>query len=478
MDEMNAPNAILTRRGIEIKIDDITQDMIKTIKSKFIIRYKNEISNYYEQIKLFVKLKDVILFPRFAKSLLVKHNIISDVKNTIPNFKKIEMNYIGKSNDNQLLVVNHIMKYYYNDIRAENGDAGLTLEAEPGSGKTYLAMDLIGRLKQRTIIIVPNTYLLKQWEKLLIKYFPKSRVGVYYGKEKRIGDITVYIINSLLTADKKNYKDVGFVIFDESHMYCTEKFKAAYNKIQSTYMLGLSATPSNKKHNIDFISHYNIGLLLSASSINDYVNSNDNYESAVSLIYYNGPPDHTQIRVNEGNGMISIPKMLADLVTDDYRNVLIINELRALAEQKLNIFVFSDRRSHLEELYEVYNRIIKDDIATVEIPELNIILYGSSSDETIKEAKKRSKIIFTTYAYSSTGVSITRMSAIILATPRKSNSKQIIGRIFRYADGVKRRIIDIVDNRSIFKYQLNGRMPTYYELNSEIEKKNIDFDQQ
>ena len=46
-------------------------------------------------------------------------------------------------------------------------------------------MDLISKINQKTLIIVPNTYLLKQWVELLTQYFPENTIGEYYGKTKR-----------------------------------------------------------------------------------------------------------------------------------------------------------------------------------------------------------------------------------------------------------------------------------------------------
>ena len=41
-------------------------------------------------------------------------------------------------------------------------------------------MDIIGRISQKALIIVPNTYLLKQWVELLTQYFPDNTIGEYF----------------------------------------------------------------------------------------------------------------------------------------------------------------------------------------------------------------------------------------------------------------------------------------------------------
>ena len=406
------------------------------------------------------------------------------------------------------------------------------------SGKTFCAMNIINRLQYKTLIIVPNTYLLNQWIQLLTKFFPNNKIGQYYGKKKEDGDIIVAIINSLVNDEfifdevelpyqkcmnekcknkaKYNFEDIelpgycnkhklksmmiikskkiiksyydffkefGFIILDESHIYCTDSFKVIYNRFQSAYMLGLSATPDERNTKCDIISHLNIGKVLKADEIEGYKKDDVKFNATVKLIKYNAPDEYINTHINETTKMICVPKIIEDIVNDEFRNKLIIYQLIELFHLKLNIFVFSERRSHLEHLYELFNNIIGEDTKdNISIPELNInnniVLYGNSSDDDIVTAKTNSNIIFTTYAYSSTGVSINRMTALLLTTPRRSKAIQIIGRIFRLDENLNhlhRHIIDIIDNKSVLKNQVYERMKAYKDRECIIEKKEINY---
>ena len=374
-------------------------------------------------------------------------------------------------------------------------------------GKTFLAMDLISKINQKTLIIVPNTYLLKQWVELLTKYFPNNTIGEYYGKTKKNGDIIVSIINSLVNETfelkdfynkkiKYNYnyeeffKQFGFIILDESHIYCTDIFKVIYNRFQSSYMLGLSATPNERTNKCDLISHAHIGEVLDAHTLPNFIHNDIKFTADLHLIKYNAPDEYVKIHINPTTNMICVPQMIEDIINDEYRNKLILNELLKLFESKLNIFVFSERRNHLEYLYNQFNYILEEKYndennnSYLSIPELNInnnlVLYGGSSDDDIEKAKNKSNIIFTTYSYSSTGVSIDKMNAVILSTPRRSKAKQIIGRIFRLNkenSHIKRIIIDIIDNKNVLKNQLYSRMDAYKERECNIYKKNINYNE-
>lgn len=504
-------SGILTYRGLEVKMSELlkkyNRDGLKKIQNKFIIKYKSPIgSNYISKILYFIH-DDMIIFPRFLGFKLLKLNIINKIINTIKEGEYIQMNYSGNSNQNQKNIIKYIMENIYTKTFLDQGKCGLTLKVLAGFGKSFIAMDLISKINQKTLIIVPNTYLLKQWVELLTKYFPNNIIGEYYGKVKKNGDIIVSIINSLVNdmfilkdfynkkviytyTYEKFFKQFGFIILDESHIYCTDIFKVIYHRFQSSYMLGLSATPDERKNKCDLISHANIGDILDAHTLPDFIHSDIKFTADLYLIKYNAPDEYIKMHINPTTNMICVPQIIEDLITDPYRNKLILNELLQLFELKLNIFVFSERRSHLEYLYNQFNYLLEEKYADencnfyLSVPELeinnNLVLYGGSSDDDIEKAKNKSNIIFTTYSYSSTGISIDKMNAVILSTPRKSKAKQIIGRIFRLNkenSHIKRIIIDIIDNKHILKNQLYSRMEAYKERECIIYKKNINYNE-
>lgn len=540
-------NGIITYQGLELKKDDIVEkyqiEGYKKLLKKFIIRYKSPIGTFYIEKKNYVVKDNTLLLPRFASEDLLNCKIINNITNSISDGNNINFLYTGEPTYNQQIVIDHIFNNIYTESNKLKGLCGLTLNAQAGSGKTFLAMNIINKLNLKTLIIVPNTYLLNQWVELLSKFFPNNKIGQYYGKKKEDGDIIIAIINSLVNDEYifdevmfnnicdnskcnniakynfedecnplyctkhkcknmikiknkkiiKNYieffKEFGFVILDESHIYCTDSFKIVYNRFQSSYMLGLSATPNERNNKCDIISHLNIGKVLKADEIEGYKKDNTKFNATVTLLKYNGPDEYVNTHINETTKMICVPKIIEDIVNDPYRNQLIIDQLLELFYLKLNIFVFSERRSHLEHLYELFNETIKkkkdidyDIESNLSVPELNInnniVLYGNSSDDDIDTAKNNSNIIFTTYAYSSTGISINRMTALILTTPRRSKSVQIIGRIFRLNDinnDEERIIIDIIDNKSVLKNQLYERMKAYKERDCIIQKKEINY---
>jgi len=553
MSKLNTLTGTITYRGLEINKKDIVNKYemsgLKKILKKFIIRFKSPIGTFYIEKKnyQYIKNEDMFLFPRFATEDLLKCKILTSVVNTIEDGKKVNFHYTGSPTYNQTIIIDYIFKNIYTEENKQSGVCGITLNMLAGGGKTFCAMNILAKLHVKTLIIVPNTYLLTQWFDLLTTFFPNNKIGQYYGKKKEDGDIVVSIINSLVNDEfifdgvdtlcinnnkgincvtkakynfedeelplycnkhklksmvKKNknkviynyrdyFKEFGLVILDESHTYCTDAFKVVYTRFQSTYMLGLSATPDERTNKCDIISHLNIGKVLKADEIEGYKKDNVKFDATVTIVKYNAPDEYVTTHINESTNMVCVPKIIEDIINDEYRNKLIIDQLLELFHLKLNIFVFSERRSHLEHLHELFNDMIQNNYDdsyeelqknNISIPELNInnniVLYGNSTEDDVNTAKQNSNIIFTTFQYSSTGVSINRMTGLILASPRRSKSVQIIGRIFRLDDEknhIHRHIIDIVDNKSVLKNQLYERKKAYKDRDCNIQKKEINY---
>lgn len=472
---------ILNKKGYSIELNDNNKNYFGLLLKKFfILKYMSPVTKIRTSINNYFSDKKIIYLPRFkTKELFDKGILKGEIIIDIPEGDKVTFEYKGISNKNQLLVIDHIFKNIFNEDTANKGLSGVILKMQAGSGKTYLAMDMIGRLSTKTLIIVPTTYLLEQWEELLTKLFPNTKIGKFYGKEKSDGDIVIGIVNSVATKDIIN-DNFGLCVLDECHMYSSKTFKKIYNKVNYKYMLGLSATPDIREDKFDVISYSNIGPVLDVESIEGYNKLNNNFNSSVECIFYDGPNEYTETIINDKTGMVDTISIITNLIQDHKRNLLIIQSIIKLIDKQSNVFVFSDRRNHLEALYNLLTEKNNIEDIVVSIPELNIgnsqILYGGSSKDDINNAKTKSSVIFTTYKYSSTGVSINRLTGLILTTPRKSNMIQIINRIFRQDDQYRnehRYIIDIIDNKTVLKNQHRERLKAYIERGCKVSHSKI-----
>lgn len=472
---------ILSTRGVKVELEN-NEDLKKIkmiLKKYFVINYKDPITKFRKSINLYENINKIIYLPR--------HRVLefADYIYNINDVEKIKMRCLVNLNSNQRVVENYILCNYFTDEKINKGLNNFILKAQAGSGKTYIALSLIKHISRKTLIIVPNTYLLEQWLELLIKFYPDNKTTTYYGKKKDMsGDIVVAIVNSISKCDLEFIENYSFgaVFLDEVHMYNTTSFKCMYTRINFKFMIGLSATPELRKDGFDKLACYQIGEILDTNEIKGYQKADNKFTSTVHLVYYNGPDNLTETIINEKNGMVDTISMITNIINDEYRNKLIIKSIIKLSKLKHNIFIFSDRRIHLENLFDMLKNTIADNDMfadfTISMPESSLILYGGSSKDDINTAKTSSSIIFTSYQYSSTGVSIDRLDALILATPRRSNMTQIVNRIFRLNEIYKeneRYIIDIIDNSTVLKNQVSDRKKAYVERECEFKKSIVNY---
>ncbi len=464
--------------GIKVFFKNKTEikKMNALLKKYFVYKYKDPVTNLHSKINVYNVINNIVYLPKNKFFELYDKGIFEgEYTDKLQDTNIINFNCLVKLNKNQKCVYNYIKN---------NNKTNYILHAGAGTGKTFLAMKLITYYKRKTLIIVPNTYLLEQWQTLLLENFKdessekSENITLFYGKEKNLtGNIVIAIVNSV---SKKNIvNDFGLVILDEVHMYNTNSFKVIYTKINFKNMIGLSGTPLLRKNGFDKMAIDYIGEIINVNNIEGYVAADNKFNSTVHLLYYNGKEEYTNTIINEKTGMIDTISMITNIISDPDRNNLIVSQIIKLTNLKHNIFIFSDRRCHLEELYNKILFLQKsttlDKKLNIQIPELNksIILFGGSSKDDINTASNTSTIIFTTYQYSSTGVSIDRLDALILATPRRSNMEQIINRIFRLNEKYKhkhRYIIDIIDNATVLKNQLRERKKAYIERGCIFEK--------
>lgn len=467
----------LTRSGViaeyQTLVDKIGNDGIRKIKKIFTIITigHNNTRKTITAVKIIkaVKANDTIstklLLPRFGGFML-----FNDIENRLQRGTDIKLNPNMKLTPNQSQTLKYLKQNIYTLANVEKGTSSTILQMDPGYGKTYLSFGVINEIKKKTMIIVPNTYLLRQWVDTLDIAFPDSKIGQYYGLKKIDGDIIVAIVNSALKYP--DYTEFGLIIYDEVHMYCSKKSSAIFSKAQAACCLGLTATPEDRIDKFDPVAQWSLGNVIYADKLPGWNSGNVNFSTNVTRVIYGGHKDYTRI-LESATGIVSVPLMINQLQEDPHRNRLIVAYAIKLYKTGKNVFVFSDRREHLHMLA---NLLIEQKIH-FDAPELETIkkLMGGSTNDDIENAKNVGRIIMTTYQYSGTGVSINKMNSLILATPRRSNMKQILGRIYRLTSDqtIVRQIIDIVDNKICLKSQYYSRKKAYINLQATMSDKKI-----
>ena len=471
---------ILHSGGIEIdafflKKMDLHHKLINyfTIKIKTMTGYYVSVQNHIFDAK-----NQTYIFPRIGFiDYMNKHFMnYKFINNILPGDKPdSEFKWTGSFKGNQLVISKHIMEKYFTDLNVKNGTAGVILNLQAGQGKTFLAAGLVEKIQKKTLVVCHNRTIMFQWIEVLKMSYPDNKIDTFYGENKGSGDILVGIVNSLVKQPTTFFNQFGYVILDEVHEYCCKTRKKIYQLAQSSYMLGLSATPDERIDGLDKINLWQCGPILDAKTVSGYTEDDIPFTGAVSMIKYKGHPDFTEIILNKKLDVVSNPQMISQLCEDFYRIYLIVKLTYELRKSFMNIFIFADRRNYLEKICDALNKF---KLYNVEFLDTNAArLVGGASSEEIKDVETNSNIILTTYQFMGTGKSIPKMDAIILATPRKSKSRQYINRIFRLGSdySINRKIIDIVDWSTPMKSQWYKRKLYYDEMKYPINIIDIDY---
>lgn len=487
-------SAILTERGAVILVKELIEytnvnTVYKIYNSlEFRVRlpvlgkrFVNKTAYFYKIIKPpdGGQLQKKILISRFCIFDLLKNNLIKSIDNKIPHGDLINpKKYNLKLYDNQKIVVDYLMKNIYNDEKKKLGLSSCTLKMKTGSGKTYVAIELIKRIGRKTLIILPSSIVLKQWIQIVEKMMPDLKIGQYYTRKKMDGDIVLMVVDSVLSKEfkfgkkqiipsYKYFKKFGFVVYDEIHKYASPCRREIFWKTAFRCALGMSASIGRRHDKMDIVYLKHVGPVVDAAQIEGYNAKNIKFNGKIRVIRYYGPEEHTKPVLNPSNGYVCTSSTVATcLAKDPYRNQLIVNEAKKLHENGKYIYIFSESRDHLKTLHTL---LVKNGINpnTPELDDENIkTIMGGATDDELAKARNQARIILVTYGYGDTGVSIDRFDSIILASPRKSFMDQKLGRITRQGGdlGSQREVIDIVDQNMSLSSQ-------YYERKKEYKRR-------
>jgi superfamily II DNA or RNA helicase len=347
--------------------------------------------------------------------------------------------------DHQQQCFDWLVLNIYNEQNLINHVASCVFVMDTGFGKSYIALKLISHFHKRTLIVVPNTSNVTDWEA-----YAQDGLGIELGyycmKRKEIKDITIMTIHAATdTKYKLDDQEVGWahvfnmfdlIIIDEIHDCCTEIREELFWRSSNKICIGLTATPNERKDRMDIIAQKHIGKIVDAKQIIGSEFFKTNWHCDVNVIKYRcALKDYKQIHKNS-NGQMDFLKTNKMIAEDPTRRSMAIDILCGLTNRY--VYVFGE---YVESLECLYNDLIK----RVD-PDIVMMFTGKTDDDEKLRCKLDTvRIILVTYSYGQQGKSIDRMDTLMLYQPRKSKIRQLIGRIFRGNPSELRLIYDLVD---------------------------------
>lgn len=415
-----------------------------------------------------------------------------------------DLQFIGKPYEYQKAIVDQFF---------EAGSNGLIC-VPCGRGKTFMAIWTAMRIGRKFMIVVDKEFLMNQWKGELEALVPGICVGILQEDKCQVGEETVYgkaktlaelkqacrekslkvggnredLVNRLKEADpdfkeiesktvsydctiamiqtlvqrdflSDIFKKFGFTIFDECHHLGASNFSRALLKVQTKYMLGLSATPI-RDDGLTKVFEWFLGKPVYWEKTREP----DPHVVVQCIQFTTDDANYNEVPVDY-KGEPVLARLLTKVVECEERNEKIAEILRTLAEDpRRKILVLSERISHLNCIEE----LLKDS-------GLIMSYYIGGMKEEIREAGARdSRILLASYAMASEAMNIKTLNTVILASPRKK-VEQSTGRILRVQKDqreVNPIIVDIVDSHGMYQGQWRKRASYYKKCAYRIQYEN------
>ena len=189
-------------------------------------------------------------------------------------------------------------------------------------------------------------------------------------------DVAICVVNTFRGKELAFLRDNGFglVIFDEAHEYYTKMNSNALWLAQGAeFVLGLSATPLERKDGLDtFVTHF-LGKPVLQESIPGFDVEQGAFPGAVTKITYECDIEYADHEAHE-SGTPCNASTLSLVLSDPDRMILVARETMRLFEEGHGIFVFSEFREYLMQL--------RDTLAELGLEETDITIEDDEDAQT------------------------------------------------------------------------------------------------
>ena len=315
-----------------------------------------------------------------------------------------------------------------------------------GQGKTVCALNVISRLKRRTLVLCHKAFLIDQWRERASFFLPGARVGIIRQcKVELDADIVIASLQSVALRDYEanTFDGFGLLVIDEAHHLSAPCLSRALQKLPMRYVLALSATPE-RRDGLTSLLYDSMGPIL-------YRSERPQEHVMVSRLVYTNRSKQTELLGRDNKPMFA--RMLNKLADDSERTAIVAQHLHQHLKSGRQIIVLSDRINQLEAMTAAVVALgtSADDVG----------LYIGRCTAAERETASTKQLIMSTYSLAREGLDLGRLDTLCLMTP-SSSVEQATGRILRPNEDKKvPLVIDVVDPFSLFAHMSQKRLKYY-----------------
>jgi superfamily II DNA or RNA helicase len=339
-------------------------------------------------------------------------------------------------------------------------EQGLVI-AQPGFGKTQVALAVIAKVKTPWIVFVHTEDIFNQWVEYAQKAIPNAEIGMIQGPRWEVKDVTIAMVQTVgqnLGTFRRDFADkFGGVVVDEAHHAPAETWELILNACPARYRLGFTATESRADGMQPFMAHL-LGPVIYRQKFSSPI--------PVRVV-----PLKTGFKFPY-RGHYDWMRLQAAMERDPARNRLIAETAVRQVTKGHSTLVLSRRVKHLTNIYDQMALLDEDIMGGV------VILTGKVPRPRRKQIMEQFRageircLLATQLADEALDVPI--LSRVILAWIGKHDGRiiQQIGRALRpHDDKTDAAIIDMVDDTvSILRKHWMERKETYKKLGIKVMK--------
>lgn len=448
--------AYLGKKGYTIPKEHLRQEDIEFLKADLYVKAETHGPKYGvpggEDDVAFPVYKEnskKIYIPRFYG--IERYGLLE--KSEISEGESISVDFVKELRDYQCKIIDVYLKHV-SDEEVNVGGGGI-LEVPCGAGKTVMALNIISKLKKKTLIIVHKEFLMNQWIDRAKEFIPMAKIGKIQGPifDVEGKDVVIGMLQTLYDRDfpENAFECFGLTIVDEVHRIGSEQFSKTLLRVITKNMLGISATV-DRKDGLTKILHMFIGPKIYSEG-----RKSEDPVCVRAIDYISSDPEFNTVEFDfRGNAKYST--MITKLCDFGPRSDFIVRVLGDLIKENpgKQIMVLCHNRSLLKYLYEaiVYRAF-----------ETTGYYVGGMKQKDLQSTEEK-QIVLATYAMAAEALDIKTLSTLVMVTP-KTDIIQSVGRILR----VKHEnpiIVDIVDRHDIFQNQFRQRKTFYRKCNYRI----------
>ncbi len=368
-------------------------------------------------------------------------------------------------------------------LRHENG----VLSAPTGFGKTVIGAYLIGKLKMRTLVIVPKTSLVDQWKARLAQFLvieddrpplltksgkPSKRkrpvIGqIGGGKNSPSGIVDIATFQSLTAKDdlgipqaKPAVADYDLVICDECHYGAAPNLELVMKSANARRVYGLSATPK-RSDGLEGVIYMQCGPIRHKVDPKEQA-----AEQGFRRILQ---PRFTRIRLADLEQGASYNQVVDQLCEHSARNALIVEDASNAVKSGRTPLVITKRKEHAAELAK---RLREASVETFMLTGEGTTREKRERIERVRGAAGVRYAIVATGSYIGEGFDLPQLDTLLLASPYSWEGviTQYSGRLHRESEGKDDVVVyDYVDTSvPMLERMYKKRLKTYAKLGYEI----------